>query len=235
MHVSKNITLLILSMSPLAGQAAAHDGPVTPGVLVGENTQIASTARISGDSVIGNNSTIGHYSILENVRIGESVKILPHCVLTNVVIEDKAIVGPFAHLHDGTVVEEEAVVGNFVEGTRSRFGKRSKVKHLSYVGDAELGEKVNVGGGTITCNFDGANKNKTVIEDGALIGSNNCLVAPITVGAGAVTGAGSTLTEDVPADALAIARSRQTNKPGFASKLLQKFRAKKIAHELERE
>lgn len=233
MHISTKNLFLFLSLIPHAVRAAAHDESITSGVSVGTNTQIANTARISGNSSIGNNSTIGHYSILENVVIGNSVKILPHCVLTNVTLEDGAVVGPFAHLHDGSHVQKGAVVGNFVEATRSVIGEGSKVKHLSYLGDAILGTNVNVGAGTITCNYDGVNKSKTVIEDGALIGSNNCLVAPITIGKGAMTGAGSTLTEDVPSDALAIARNKQTNKLGFASKLLQKFRAQKKAAILE--
>lgn len=233
MYIFKKKSFLILSLIPYLSQAAEQAEAVAPGVLIGKDTRIECTARISGISSIGDNSSIGHYSILENVVIGKSVKILPHCILTNVTIEDGAVVGPFAHLHDGSVIQQGAVIGNFVEVTRSVIGEGSKAKHLTYLGDTELGKKVNIGAGTITCNYDGVNKNKTIIESGAMIGSNNCLVAPITIGAGAMTGAGSTLTEDVPADALAIARHTQTNKPGFASKLFQKFRSKKKAHEPE--
>lgn len=233
MQASKKKIILFLSLIHRIAAAAAFDTPVTPDVSLGTNIHIESTARISGKSSIDDNSSVGHYSVLENVTVGKSVKILSHCVLTNVTIEDGAVVGPFAHLHDGTIVKEKAVIGNFVEATRSIVGKNSKAKHLTYLGDTELGENVNIGAGTITCNYDGVNKSKTFIEDGAMIGSNNCLVAPITIGSGAMTGAGSTLTEDVPGDALAIARSKQIIKPSFASKLLQKFRSKKNANSLQ--
>jgi bifunctional UDP-N-acetylglucosamine pyrophosphorylase/glucosamine-1-phosphate N-acetyltransferase len=233
MRTSKKSLFLFLLTNLSAFGAASYEESAASEVLIGTNVHIASTAQVSGKSSIGDNSSVGHYSILENVTIGKGVKILSHCVLTNVTLEDDTVVGPFAHLHDGSIIQKGAVIGNFVEVTRSIVGERSKVKHLTYLGDAHLGKNVNVGAGTITCNYDGVNKSKTVIEDDALIGSNNCLVAPITIGSGAMTGAGSTLTIDVPAHALAIARSHQTNKEIYATKLLEKNLAKKKAKENE--
>ena len=191
---------------------------------------IADTARIE-QSTIGDGCSVDHYSVIRNCKIGNDVIIHPHCVLTNVIIMDGAEIGPFAHLHDGSTVGKKSVVGNFVEATRSEIGDGSKAKHLTYLGDAELGKNVNVGAGTITCNYDGMNKNKTVIKDSAKIGSNSSLVAPITIGENAVTAAGSTLTQNVPANALALGRSLQTNKEGYAPQLLQKNLARKKALE----
>lgn len=220
----KNIFFVLLLVPHLL--SAADEAPA---MSFGENCSIADTARIS-DSSVGDGCSIDHYSIIKRCVIGNNVKIHPHCVLTNVTIQDGAEIGPFAHLHDGSIIGNKAVIGNFVEVTRSIVGKESKAKHLSYLGDAELGEKVNIGAGTITCNYDGVNKNKTVIKDNAKIGSNSCLVAPIAIGENAITGAGSTLTQDVPDGALAIERGPQTNKEGYASKLLQKYHDKKNAN-----
>ena len=199
---------------------------ISPDSHIGSGTGVGCGVHIL-NSQIGKGCTLGHFTIIKNSIVGNNVKIHSHCVLENVVIEDNAEIGPFANLKEGSVIREQAVIGNFVEVTRSTVGKGSKAKHLSYLGDAELGEKVNIGAGTITCNYNGVSKNKTIIEDNALIGSDNCLVAPINIGKGAMTGAGSTLTNDVPEGALAIGRSRQTNKDGYVAQLLEKYRTKK--------
>ncbi len=194
-------------------------------VQLAEHTRIGCGAHILGTSEIGRHCSIGHFSIIKNCIIGNNVKILSHCVLENAVIEDGAEIGPFAHIEEGTTIGKKAVIGNFVEVKRSTIGPETKAKHLSYLGDATTGKKVNVGAGVITCNYNGVSKHSTTIEDNALIGSNNCLVAPIKIGKSAITGAGSTLTKNVPNNALAISRTnQQINKEGYASKLLNKYR-----------
>jgi bifunctional UDP-N-acetylglucosamine pyrophosphorylase/glucosamine-1-phosphate N-acetyltransferase len=149
-------------------------------------------------------------------RIGSNCEIGPYTVVESAVVKDGVRVGPFARLRPGTLVEEKARVGNFVEIKKSTIGKGSKVNHLSYIGDATVGGGANIGAGTITCNYDGFAKYKTVIEDEVFVGSNTNLVAPVRIGRGAIIGAGSTITENVKAGALALARSRQVAKDGWA-------------------
>jgi len=145
-----------------------------------------------------------------------------HCVISGSTIADDARVGPFAHLRPESDVRERARVGNFVELKKTVLGPGSKANHLSYLGDATIGSEVNVGAGTITCNYDGVRKNPTVIEDGAFIGSDSQLVAPVRVGAGAYVAAGSSVTKDVPSGALAIARGQQVNKEGWVERKKKK-------------
>jgi len=145
------------------------------------------------------------------------VLIRPGCIMEDSIVRNGAQIGPYSHLRPSSDIGESAHVGNFVETKKVKLGKRSKANHLSYLGDAVIGEGVNVGAGTITCNYDGVNKHETVIEDGAFIGSDSTLVAPVKIGSGAYVGAASCITEDVPAGALAIGRGRQLNKPNWAS------------------
>lgn len=165
--------------------------------------------------------------------IGDEATIQPYTLITDTVIGDRVTVGPFAHLHNQTLVEHDATIGNFVEIKNSTIGAHTKAKHLSYIGDATLGSQVNVGAGAITCNYDGAKKHKTIIQDGAFIGSNSTLVAPITIGEKAYTAAGSTITENVPHNALAFGRARQINKEHYAHKLLEKVDAENTDEHLE--
>ena len=137
-----------------------------------------------------------------------------------------AIVGPFARLRPGAVLEAEVHIGNFVEIKNARLGAGAKANHLSYIGDSEIGAGTNIGAGTITCNYDGVNKHRTTIGEGAFIGSNTALVAPVTVGDGAIVAAGSVITRDVPADALALARGQQVDKPGRAAEIRARLRRK---------
>jgi bifunctional UDP-N-acetylglucosamine pyrophosphorylase/glucosamine-1-phosphate N-acetyltransferase len=146
------------------------------------------------------------------------VVVQDSCVIREARLEDDTMVGPFAHLRPGAVIRRRAKVGNFVEMKKAELGEGSKANHLSYLGDARIGKGVNIGAGTITCNYDGIRKHETVIEDEVFVGSDTQLIAPITVGRGAVIAAGSTLTDDVPADALAIARAEQVNRPGWAAR-----------------
>jgi bifunctional UDP-N-acetylglucosamine pyrophosphorylase/glucosamine-1-phosphate N-acetyltransferase len=181
------------------------------GVTIGPDTVIYPNASIRGKSAIGSNCTVdANCTIIQSI-IGNGVHIKPACVIDESRIDDRVTIGPFAHLRPQTVVEEGGRIGNFVEIKKSRIGRGSKANHLSYIGDATIGEGVNIGAGTITCNYDGKTKHPTVIKDHVFVGSNTSLVAPVTIGEGAVIGAGSTITKDVPGGSLAVGRTRQTN------------------------
>jgi len=178
-------------------------------VEVGEDTTIEPFVQLLGRTRIGSDCRIRSHSILENSQIGNQVLIRPGCVLDQARVADGAALGPYSHLRPGSEIGEGARVGNFVETKKIRLGRKSKANHLSYLGDAEIGENVNIGAGTITCNYDGVRKSKTVIEDGVFVGSDSTLVAPVKVGKGAYVGAGSCITDDVPPDSLALGRARQ--------------------------
>jgi len=189
---------------------------IDAGVEVGADTVIEPFAQLLGETRVGSDCRIRSYSVLENMTVGDQVLILQSCVLADSRIDKGARIGPLAHLRPGCHIGESAHVGNFVEAKKTHLGKGSKANHLTYLGDAEIGERVNIGAGTITCNYDGVNKFKTLIGDGVFIGSDSALVAPIVIGEGAYIGAGSVVTQDVPADALAIARGQQVNKLHWA-------------------
>lgn len=186
-------------------------------VEVGQDSVIEPFVQLLRGTKVGADCHIQSYSVISGSEIGEGVTIKPGCIITNSVVKAGAELGPYSHLRPGSEICEGAHVGNFVETKKTRLGRGAKANHLSYLGDSLIGDKVNVGAGTITCNYDGIGKYQTVIEEGAFIGSDTTLVAPVKVGAGAYIGAASCITEDVPADALAVARGRQTNKPGWAS------------------
>jgi bifunctional UDP-N-acetylglucosamine pyrophosphorylase/glucosamine-1-phosphate N-acetyltransferase len=187
------------------------------GVEVGPDTIIEPNVRLRGRTRVGSGCRVGQGSVLQDVELADGVTVNPYCVFDGSVVGRGAVVGPFARLRPGSEVGEEARLGNFVELKKTRMGRGSKANHLTYLGDATVGAGVNVGCGTITCNYDGEKKHPTVIGDGAFIGSDAILVAPITIGDRAYVAAGSTLTEDVPAGSLAIGRSRQVNKPGWVA------------------
>ncbi len=188
-------------------------------VQIGEGSRIYSGVQLRGNSIVGSKTVIEPYSIIEACMLHDTVTVRSHSVLKESVIHAGAQVGPFAHIHHNTVVGTESVIGNFVETTRTTIGTKSKAKHLSYLGDAQIGNNVNIGAGTITCNYDGTKKNTTRIADESFIGSNSLLIAPVTIGMGAYTAAGSTITENIPDHALAIGRAHQVNKPDYAHKL----------------
>jgi bifunctional UDP-N-acetylglucosamine pyrophosphorylase/glucosamine-1-phosphate N-acetyltransferase len=181
-------------------------------VEIGRDTVIHPQVIIEGNSRIGDNCEIHSWSHLTNVEIGEECRILNSCVIVDTKLAGKNSVGPFAHLRMKTELAEAAVIGNFVEVKKSKLGRKTKSMHLTYLGDATLGERVNIGAGTITCNYDGKNKNPTTIEDDVKIGSSTMLVAPVTVGRGAVSGAGSVITKDVPEDTLVAGVPAQIKK-----------------------
>jgi len=187
---------------------------IDEGVEIGQDSIIYPFTIIEKDSKIGENCHIGPYSHLINTRIGKEVKVWAS-IIEESIIEDEAIIGPYTHIRPGTTIEKGAKIGNFVEVKKSIVGEGSKASHLTYLGDAVIGKRVNIGAGTITCNYDGEKKNRTIIENEVFIGSNNSLVAPVKIGKKSYTGAGSTITEDVPEGSLAIARSKQRNIPGW--------------------
>jgi bifunctional UDP-N-acetylglucosamine pyrophosphorylase/glucosamine-1-phosphate N-acetyltransferase len=186
-------------------------------VTVGPDTTIEPFVQLLGATTIGTECRIRSYSVIQQSTIGNGVMVRNGCILDSAEVSDGAILGPYAHLRPESRIGENAHVGNFVETKKVTLGKGSKANHLNYLGDATIGAGVNVGAGAITCNYDGVHKHQTIIGDGAFIGSDSTLVAPVTIGAGAYIAAGSCITEDVPADALALGRSRQANKPGWAA------------------
>jgi bifunctional UDP-N-acetylglucosamine pyrophosphorylase/glucosamine-1-phosphate N-acetyltransferase len=185
-------------------------------VQVAPDAVIEPFVQLVGKTKIGSASRVRSYSIVRDSDIGDGVTIRPGCVIEESRIAAGAIIGPYSHLRTGSEIGEGAHVGNFVETKKIKLGKGSKANHLTYLGDAEIGAGVNIGAGTITCNYDGVHKHKTVIEDDVFIGSDSTLVAPVRVGKGAYVGAASCITEDVPQDALAIGRARQIVKEGWA-------------------
>lgn len=195
-------------------------------VKIGEDTIIEPGCKIIGNTVIGSNCHIGPYCEFDNVTIKDRVEI-KFSVISDSVIENGVDIGPYARLRTNCHILEDVHMGNFVEMKKTVFGKGSKAAHLSYIGDAEVGNDVNIGCGTITSNYDGKNKSKTVIKDKAFIGCNSNLVAPVTIEENAFIAAGSTITKDVEEDAMAIARARQVNKEGY-SKVLEEARLKEF-------
>jgi bifunctional UDP-N-acetylglucosamine pyrophosphorylase/glucosamine-1-phosphate N-acetyltransferase len=168
-----------------------------------------------GKVVLGDRTRIGPYAVITDCTLGADTVVHPHTVMNSSTAGDDCEIGPFSRLRPGTVLSGHVKVGNFVEMKNSQIAPHSKVNHLTYVGDATIGSEVNVGAGTITCNYDGAGKHRTVIGDNAFIGSGVMLVAPVEIGAGATIGAGSTITKDAPTGELTLARSKQVTIPGW--------------------
>ena len=196
---------------------------VGPDVTVGRDTELLPMTMLWGKTSVGEGCVVGPNTRLTNTTVGNNV-LLEEVVGVDVAIDDDATCGPRAYLRGGAHVLEGAHIGTHVELKNTVVGKGSKVPHLSYIGDCEMGAGVNIGGGSITCNYDGVHKSRTTIGDGAFIGSDTMMVAPVNIGAGAITGASSCITKDVPADALAVERSEQFMKEGFASKRLERLR-----------
>jgi bifunctional UDP-N-acetylglucosamine pyrophosphorylase/glucosamine-1-phosphate N-acetyltransferase len=188
---------------------------VHPDVTVGADTVIHPNVHLEGRTAIGQACEIHAGTRIVDSTLGDRVMVKNYCVITESSVADEAILGPFAHLRPASDVKKGAHVGNFVELKKTTLGAGSKANHLAYLGDATIGNGVNIGAGVITCNYDGKKKHPTTIKDGAFVGTDSALVAPVTIGEGAYVAAGSTITEDVPAGALGIARGRQVNKDGW--------------------
>ena len=186
---------------------------------MGVTLKSPETVYLSNDTKFGKNVVINQYVVIgEKTKIGDNVEIMPFTHIENATLEANVKVGPFSRIRPGSLLAKGSRVGNFVEIKKSKVGKNSKINHLSYIGDSSLGEKVNIGAGTITCNYDGKNKNRTQILDGAFIGSNTSLIAPIKIGKKAVVGAGSVLTKNVKNKSLALTRPKQTEVKNYKKK-----------------
>jgi bifunctional UDP-N-acetylglucosamine pyrophosphorylase / glucosamine-1-phosphate N-acetyltransferase len=196
---------------------------IEPGTKVGRDTELGPGVELRGKTEIGEGCRIEAGVVITDSTVGHRVHVKPYCVMSESQVGDDAVVGPWAHLRPGTVLEADVHLGNFVETKKTRMGRGAKANHLTYLGDANIGAKVNVGCGTITCNYDGYAKYQTTVEDGAFIGSDTQLVAPVTVGRGAVVAAGTTVYEDVPPGALALTRTKQVNVAGYAEKKRKKM------------
>ena len=219
-HASETEVMGVNSREDLALAEKAFQERMRKHVMnEGVTLQDPETTYFSHDTIIANDAVIGANVVFgSNVTIGKDTVIHPFCHLEGVVIGEGAQIGPFARLRPGTELGDHTKVGNFVETKKAKVGKGSKINHLSYVGDAILGDDVNVGAGTITCNYDGYSKHLTEIGSGAFIGTNSSLVAPVKIGTGAYLGSGGVITDAVPDDALALARAKQVNKEGWAAR-----------------
>ncbi|MDF1653859.1 MAG: bifunctional UDP-N-acetylglucosamine diphosphorylase/glucosamine-1-phosphate N-acetyltransferase GlmU [Coxiellaceae bacterium] len=208
-EMAKKLALSGVAVMDINRTYVRGDVDISQDVVLDVNVVMEGTVKL------GKHTRIGPNVMLKDTIIGEAVTIGAHSVLDGVILEDNCEVGPFSRLRPGTILRRGAKVGNFVELKKTILGEGSKANHLAYLGDTEVGENVNIGAGTITCNYDGVNKHRTVIEDDAFIGTNNSLVAPVTVGKMATTGAGSTITADVPENTLAVGRGKQKNIDGW--------------------
>ncbi len=205
------------------GARIDHDVEVEPGAAVGPGVVLRGKTRVS------TGATIDAGCVIDDARIGPGAVLKPYSVIARSEVGMNAQVGPFAHLRPDSVIEENAHVGNFVELKKTRLGNGAKANHLSYLGDGDVGAGANIGAGTIFCNYDGVQKHTTRVGEGAFVGSNSSLVAPVHIGRGAYVGSGSVITRDVPDDALAVGRSRQENKLGYGARLRERFAAAKRA------
>jgi bifunctional UDP-N-acetylglucosamine pyrophosphorylase / glucosamine-1-phosphate N-acetyltransferase len=215
MRMRKARELMAAGVTLFQPQSSVIDSTVT----VGADTILEPFVQLLGRTSIGSGCRIRSYSVIENSTVGDDVLVRHGCVVLDSTVARGAQIGPYAHLRPESEIGEGAHVGNFVETKKTRLGAGAKANHLSYLGDAEIGSGSNIGAGTITCNYDGKSKHRTTIGANAFIGSDSTLVAPLSIGDGSYVAAGSTITEDVPADALALGRARQTIKEDWAKKM----------------
>jgi len=190
---------------------------IGPDVKIGSDTVVHPQSYIFGKTFIGQDCEIGPMSVIYDSEIGDNVKVI-RSEMDKTSVFHGASIGPFARMREGTVIEENVKIGDFVETKKTTLKKNSKAQHLAYLGDATIGENTNIGAGTITCNYDGVNKHKTFIGDNSFIGSNSSIVAPVNIGKNSIVGAGSVITKDVPEYSLALGRARQENKDGWVNK-----------------
>lgn len=213
----------------VAGVTVRDGARIEDGVTIGQDAVVESFAVLRGRTRVGAGAVVDVGCVLTHADVGEGVVLKPYSVVSDSIVRARAQIGPFSHLRPESDIGEEAHVGNFVETKKTRMDRGAKANHLAYLGDGIVGEAANVGAGTIFCNYDGFSKHTTRIGKGAFIGSDSQLVAPVTIGDGAYVGTGTTVTKDVPADALAIGRAKQENKEGYASRLKARLKAQKEA------
>jgi len=228
-QVERTMLARIVRRWRLAGVTVRDGARIEPGVVLEPDVTVEAGAVLRGGTRVARGATVDVGCVLTDVEVGEGAHIKPYTVGTDARVGARAQVGPFAHLRPDSDLGEEAHVGNFVETKKTRMGRGAKANHLSYLGDGVIGAGANVGAGTIFCNYDGFQKHTTTIGEGAFIGSDSQIVAPVSVGANAYVATGTTVTKDVPPDALAIGRARQENKEGYAAKLRAKLKAAKDA------
>jgi len=210
-----------------AGVTIHGDARIDTGVEIAPDAEIGPGVCLRGKTRVGARSRVDVGSVLIDAEIGQGVDVKPYCVISQSSIGNGAQLGPFLHVRPESVIEADVHLGNFVETKKTRMRRGAKANHLSYLGDADVGERSNIGAGTITCNYDGFVKRQTIIGEGVFIGSDSHLVAPVTIGKNAYVATATTVTQDVPEDAMAIGRVRQENKPGYAAKLREKLAAAK--------
>lgn len=204
----------MIKVSPSQTLKAGCKGEVN----AGKDCSIDVNVILEGEVFLGNNVSIGPNTILKDVEIGDNTSIEAFSHIVSAKIGNNCIIGPYARLREGSSIEDAAKVGNFVETKNSTLGPGSKANHFTYLGDTQVGTKTNIGAGTITCNYDGTKKHKTIIGNNSFIGSNSSLVAPVEIGDNTTIAAGSTITKNVPEDALGVGRSKQTNKENWVKK-----------------
>jgi bifunctional UDP-N-acetylglucosamine pyrophosphorylase/glucosamine-1-phosphate N-acetyltransferase len=209
-----------------AGVSVHGDALIDDGVVVGEDATIEAGVRLRGATSIGEGTFVDVGSVITDSNIAARAVIKPYSVITQSNVGEGAQIGPFAHLRPESEIEADAHIGNFVETKKTRVRRGAKANHLAYLGDGDVGERANLGAGTIFCNYDGFKKHRTVIGEGAFVGSDSQLVAPVTVGKGAYVASGTTVTRDVPEDALAISRVKQENKEGYGKRLRERLKPK---------
>ncbi len=225
--IERAMNARILDRHRVAGVTIRMGAQVDDAVVIERDAIVESYAVLRGTTHVGAGAYVDVGCVLTNAEIGDGVSLKPYSVVSDSVVRSGAHVGPFSHVRPDSDIGQEAHVGNFVETKKTRLGRGAKANHLAYLGDGVIGEGANIGAGTIFCNYDGVSKHTTTIGDRAFIGSDSQLVAPVTIGEGAYVGTGTTVTRDVPADALAIGRAKQENKEGYASRLRARLSAEK--------
>jgi bifunctional UDP-N-acetylglucosamine pyrophosphorylase/glucosamine-1-phosphate N-acetyltransferase len=210
----------------LAGVTVRAGARIDDTAVIGEDARIEAGVELRGSTRVGAGAVIDSGSILTDSEVGEGTYVLPYSVMVESKVGARAQIGPFSRLRPGSVIEDEAHIGNFVETKKTRVGRGAKANHLSYLGDGDIGAGANIGAGTIFCNYDGFTKHKTIIGEGVFVGSDSQIVAPVTIGKGAYVATGTTVTKDVPEDALAIGRVKQETKLGYASRLKSRLAKK---------
>ena len=228
-RLERVMTDRILDAHRVAGVTVRDGARIDDGVVIGADVVIESQAVLRGKTKVGAGAFVDVGCVLTNADVGEGVALKPYSIVTDSIVRARAQIGPFTHLRPESDIGEDAHVGNFVELKKTRMDKGAKANHLAYLGDGFVGEAANIGAGTIFCNYDGFQKHVTRIGKNAFIGSDSQLVAPVTIGDGAYVGTGTTVTKDVPPDALAIGRAKQENKEGYGARIKAKFKAAKEA------